>query len=220
MTSSQVKCERAVGYYRPHSPVVAQSATTRRPQNDCQARPRTGGRSGRHGWVTDDELRAVNLLDIDEAAARLGCSDTHVYDLMSAGKLRRFNISAFHARPRRASRTPTSTPSSAATARRDCGARAGTDLRPGRRAAQLFPGPRLRPAEEGQEAPRLPHVRVPPGHRDPLHLDRGGRVHRRRRDTPAGSRHTPAKGGSSLPSSITSGTPSGMATSREEKVQE
>lgn len=36
----------------------------------------------------------MNLLDIDEAATRIGCSDAHVYSLVAAGKLRRFNISA------------------------------------------------------------------------------------------------------------------------------
>ena len=36
----------------------------------------------------------MNLLTIDEAAERLGCSDTHVYALIATKKLRRFNVSA------------------------------------------------------------------------------------------------------------------------------
>lgn len=36
----------------------------------------------------------MNLLTPAQAAARLGVSRTHVYDLVAAGKLRRFNVSA------------------------------------------------------------------------------------------------------------------------------
>jgi excisionase family DNA binding protein len=36
----------------------------------------------------------VNLLTIPQAARRLGCSRTHIYDLIAAGRLRRFNVSA------------------------------------------------------------------------------------------------------------------------------
>lgn len=36
----------------------------------------------------------MNLLTIPEAAKRLGVSRPHVYDLIAAGKLRRFNVSA------------------------------------------------------------------------------------------------------------------------------
>jgi excisionase family DNA binding protein len=36
----------------------------------------------------------VNLLPPQKAADRIGCSRTHVYDLVAAGKLRRFNVSA------------------------------------------------------------------------------------------------------------------------------
>jgi excisionase family DNA binding protein len=35
-----------------------------------------------------------NLLTPAEAAKRLGVSRTHIYDLLAAGKLRRFNVSA------------------------------------------------------------------------------------------------------------------------------
>jgi excisionase family DNA binding protein len=38
--------------------------------------------------------QAVNLLTPEEAGKRLGCSRPHVYDLVAAGKLRRFNASA------------------------------------------------------------------------------------------------------------------------------
>ncbi|SNR32713.1 helix-turn-helix transcriptional regulator [Blastococcus mobilis] len=37
---------------------------------------------------------SLRLLTIPQAAARLGCSRPHVYDLIAAGKLRRYNISA------------------------------------------------------------------------------------------------------------------------------
>lgn len=36
----------------------------------------------------------MNLLTIPQAAERLGVSRTHVYDLIAAGHLRRFNVSA------------------------------------------------------------------------------------------------------------------------------
>lgn len=36
----------------------------------------------------------MNLLTLQQAADRIGCSRPHVYDLIAAGKLRRFNISA------------------------------------------------------------------------------------------------------------------------------
>lgn len=36
----------------------------------------------------------MNLLTPQQAAERLNCSRVHVYDLVAAGKLRRFNISA------------------------------------------------------------------------------------------------------------------------------
>ena len=36
----------------------------------------------------------MNLLTPAQAAARLGVSRTHIYDLVAAGKLRRFNVSA------------------------------------------------------------------------------------------------------------------------------
>jgi excisionase family DNA binding protein len=37
---------------------------------------------------------ALTLIDIPTAAKRIGCSRPHIYDLIAAGKLRRFNISA------------------------------------------------------------------------------------------------------------------------------
>ena len=36
----------------------------------------------------------MNLLTLPEAGRRLGCSRGHVYDLIAAGHLRRFDISA------------------------------------------------------------------------------------------------------------------------------
>jgi excisionase family DNA binding protein len=36
----------------------------------------------------------MNLLTPAQAAGRLGVSRTHIYDLVAAGKLRRFNVSA------------------------------------------------------------------------------------------------------------------------------
>lgn len=36
----------------------------------------------------------MNLLTPQQAADRLGCSRVHIYDLIAAKKLRRFNISA------------------------------------------------------------------------------------------------------------------------------
>lgn len=36
----------------------------------------------------------MKLLTLEEAADRIGCSRTHIYDLIAAGKLRRFHISA------------------------------------------------------------------------------------------------------------------------------
>jgi hypothetical protein len=50
MTFPQLRCDLSVARYRRHSPVDAQCATTPRPQNDCQTRPQTGGRSGRHDF--------------------------------------------------------------------------------------------------------------------------------------------------------------------------
>jgi excisionase family DNA binding protein len=107
----------------PDLPPRAHPARSLSPKIDCQARPSTGGRSGRHGGVTDDEVRVlallllpyrrrveavwrngaasaatttrpVNLLTPAQAAERLGCSRVHIYDLIAAGKLRRFNVSA------------------------------------------------------------------------------------------------------------------------------
>lgn len=36
----------------------------------------------------------MNLLTLPQAAKRLGCSRTHIYSLIAAGQLRRFDISA------------------------------------------------------------------------------------------------------------------------------
>lgn len=36
----------------------------------------------------------MKLISVPQAAARLGCSRSHVYDLVKMGALRRYNISA------------------------------------------------------------------------------------------------------------------------------
>lgn len=93
------------------------------PKVDCQTRPQTGGRSGRHDGVTDPVIAALatallpfreqleaawagkapapqrsqavaDLLTIPAVAERLSCSRTHVYDLLAAGELVRRNIGA------------------------------------------------------------------------------------------------------------------------------
>jgi excisionase family DNA binding protein len=43
--------------------------------------------------MTTDAKVKVNLITVPEAAKRLACSRSHVYDLVAAGKLRRYNVS-------------------------------------------------------------------------------------------------------------------------------